>query len=150
MGKPCPDHDQGGALLAHLMTSAAKCSQLGWRDVLHLVDEQSNSDIQIARQGCDVGEELVEIKLEVTGVGAAPRRRYVDGWLPTPGCAVFVRRTQCKGFEGAESALHGLFVAMAMGDVTNCLVSGLGDADPDRLLRASLKLAGAPCAIDCH
>ena len=139
--------DERRALLADLVDRTADRRELVAGDVLHLVDEDADTDAEVAREVGDVGEQLDHVELEVAGVGAALHRGHVDGRLPAHPLAVGERGAQRERLEHAGHRVDPLGVAVPVGHLAHRGVHRLRQGQPQRLLRPGLDLAGAPGAL---
>ena len=95
-------------------------------EVLHLVDEDRDL-ADVGGEAADVGEELDEVDLDVTGVGAAGHGRHVDAGLPAVaqlgGGGGLAQR---EGLDDAEH-LVGHLVTAGMAELAHGLVGRGGE-----------------------
>ena len=148
MGQSGADDEHGRVLLADLVHGAADRGELGGGDVLHLVDEESEAHPEVAAELADVGEQLDQVELEVAGVGTPLRRGYVGGGRPAESLAVLELGAQRERLEHARDGVDPVGVAVAVRDLADRGVDGLGDRDPQRLVGSRLDLAGPPRPAD--
>jgi hypothetical protein len=64
------------------VAACAERRDVGWREILHLIDEHRHPNANICRQAGHIGEQLQQVDLHVSGVGAANRRRTIDRRRP--------------------------------------------------------------------
>ena len=113
MGQAGADHDQRQARLADLVAGGAQRRDVVGAEVLHLVDEDRDPEAAVGGEPAEVGEELDEVDLDVTGVGPAPHRGRVDARVPL----VAELRARAgvalgEGAHHAEHVGHGLLVGV--------------------------------------
>ncbi len=142
------DDDQRRALLRDLVAGGAQRGQVVGADVLHLVDEQSDADGQVAGQVGRVGEQLDQVHLEVAGVGPALRGDHVDRRMPADALAIVLRGPQREGLQYCAELVDPLVVAVPVTEFAHGGVHRLGDRQPDALVRPGLDLAGTPGTLD--
>jgi hypothetical protein len=133
------------------VAGGAQGGHVGGRDVLHLVDEQGDPDPEVPGHRGGLGEQLVQVHLEVAGVGPAALEGGVDaerdrdrGPLGQLGVALG------EGLEHAEEVLHPVRGAVPGREFAHRHVQRARHRPPDRLVRPGLDLAGAPQPLEGH
>jgi hypothetical protein len=95
-------------------------------------------------------EQLGQVDLQVTGVGAAPDRRHVDAQVRGERALGGLRVAGGEGLEHAEELLDPVRRPVPRRQFPDRHVQGARDRPADRLLRPRLDLAGAPQPLQRH
>jgi hypothetical protein len=82
VGQPGTDQHQWRTGLRQLVTGRAQSRDVFRRQVLHLVDKDRHSGRDVGRQFGDIGEQLEQVDLHISGIGPAGGRQAVDRRRP--------------------------------------------------------------------
>ena len=151
MRQPGADHDQRRARLRQLVARRAQRRDVVRRHVLHLVDQQRDARADVLRQLRDLGEQLHQVDLDVTGVRPADRRGHVDARLPPVAqLRVLGVGPQRERLQHAEHGLHPVGRAVPHGQVADRPVQRGRQRAAQPGLGPCLDLPGAPAALHRH
>ena len=135
----------GQAGLADLVAGGAEGRHVVGTEVLHLVDVDADALADVGREATEVGEQLDQVDLDVTGVGAALDGGGVDAGVPLvaqlrarPGLALG------EGADHAEDVVD--LVGLGVAELAHRLVERAAERPAQRLVGPGLELAGAPAA----
>jgi hypothetical protein len=144
-------HHERRTRLGQLVARRAQRRDVVGHDVLHLVDQQRDAGADVLCQLRDVGEQLHQVDLDVTGVGAALGRRHVDARLPAvPQLRVARRSPQGERLQHAQHLLHPVRRTMPHGQVPHGPVQCRRQRPAQAGVRPGLDLAGAPTPAHGH
>ena len=122
---------------------------VGGSEVLHLVDEDGNSDADIGGKGRGVEQQFDEVDLDIAGVGAARSGRYVDAWLPPLPHALVGSRAQRECLEHPQELVDSLRVSVRGRDTADRHVQRRRQWPAELLIGPRLDLPGTPSSGDC-
>ncbi len=143
MRQPGTDDDHRQARLGDLVAGRADRRDVVGREVLHLVDEHGDPAADVRGQPTDVGEQLHQVDLDVTGVGAPGDRRGVDARVP-PVAQLGARSGVALG-EGLDHTEHVVdLVAGRVSELADRHVQRSRQWSAQALVGPGLELAGAP------
>ena len=145
------DHDERQPGLADLVHGGAERRDVVRAEVLHLVDEHRDPAARVRDEPADVGEQLDEVDLDVTGVGTARDRRHVDPGLPAVAQPAGGGRPRPRAVlalrERLQDAEH-VVAARRRAELADGEVQRRGERPAQRLVGPRLELAGPPAAPD--
>ena len=130
------------------MTACAKRRNVLRRQILHLVDEDRHANANVRSKAGHIGQQLQQVDLHVTGIGAAGARRPVDRWRPAldelPAARV---GAQSEGLQRGQHLTHSIWRTMPYRQLAHGCVQRSSERPAQARVRPGLHLSGAPSAV---